>query len=120
MKADDIHINGSQQYVERNDIVDFLKSHLNTFLYSQIDEKIQNRNKPDKIFNNNSDFWRHILNNECHPEQIIKLQKFHLTEWIPISPGLFYTEEAERGRKAAQRNALHHNKESFQSILKSS
>lgn len=120
MKADDIHINGSQQYVERNDIIDFLKSHLNTFLYSQIDEKIQNRNKPDKIFNNNSDFWRHILNNECHPEQIIKLQKFHLTEWIPISPGLFYTEEAERSRKAAQRNALHHNKESFQSILKSS
>lgn len=120
MKGDNIFIQGSQLNVERRDIVNFISNHLDSNLYSKTELITPDRNRPDKIFNSNLDFWREILGDNCYPEQVIKLQKFHLTEWIPIAPGLFFTDEAERSRIDAQRNAVFHNKETFESRFKTS
>ncbi len=115
MNADDILIDkGHQAYIVRSDLVDFIKNQLNVYMYSHIENKTQNRNNPDKIFNSNFDFWKSILENECHNEQIIRLEKFHLTEWIPTSPGLFYTYESIYSRRYAQRLALFYNKDAFE------
>ena len=106
MNTDNIFLKGSPKYVDRNDLADFLTNHLNTYMYNQIaTEKINNIN-PDKAFNNNIDFWQSSLNGDCFPEQIIKLQEFHIIEWIPIAPGLFHTSDAHWNRTEAQRNAV--------------
>jgi hypothetical protein len=106
MNTDNIHINGSQENVERGDSIDFLKNHLDTYLYSQNSLEKPSDSKPDKIFNSNILFWQSVLGNECYPEQVIRLEGFHLIEWIPIAPGLFHTGEAQWNRREAQRNAV--------------
>jgi hypothetical protein len=106
MNTDNVHINGSQRYVDQGDLVDFLKNHLDTYLYSQKSIEKPLESKPDKTFNSNILFWQSVLGNECYPEQVIKLEGFHLIEWIPIAPGLFHTSEALWNRREAQRNAV--------------
>lgn len=106
MNTDNVHINGSQRYVEQRDLIDFLKNHLDTYLYSQKSLEKPSESKPDKIFNTNILFWQSVLGNKCYPEQVIRLEGFHLIEWIPIAPGLFHTSDAQWNRREAQRNAV--------------
>ncbi|MEL6943526.1 MAG: hypothetical protein AAFO82_12720, partial [Bacteroidota bacterium] len=106
MNQENIFIKGNPDYVSRDDFAELLKNHLNTNLYRQILLENQENNNPDITFSTNENFWSTALNGDCYPEQVVKLERFHLLEWIPIAPGLFHTEDAHWNRAEAQRNAI--------------
>jgi hypothetical protein len=51
-------------------------------------------------FTDEADLWHDVMK---HGQEAVKvsLDNFYLMEWIPQSPGLFYTPEAQRARKDA-------------------
>lgn len=99
----EIHITGNAKYVSRKEDVNLFKSLMDSYLYTQIPAVTEKKNVPDKIFRYNSMLWEDILKKECYPEQIVTLSGFHLTEWIPLAPGRFFTTEALQARSEAQR-----------------
>lgn len=58
----------------------------------------------DKIFHSNNSIWEETIYRMLHSDNYIKLESFFLFEWIPRSPGLYYTEDARNARRDAQQN----------------
>lgn len=106
MNNENIFIKGSPRYIDRDDLADFLKNHLNTNMYRQIQAETLINLNPDKVCNTNTEFWKSALEGEVFSEQIIKLEGFHLIEWIPSAPGLFHTVDAHWHRAEAQKNIV--------------
>ena len=54
-------------------------------------------------YHNNEDVWRDIIGNRVSAGMEIILERFHLLDWFPRAPGLFYTPRAEWAREVAFR-----------------
>lgn len=76
---------------------------LDVSLYTKLTSKFEKPRRDDLIFKTNKEFWKHLLSNKAYVDQYITLDNFVLTEWLPMSPGLFHTEEAIIKRKEAER-----------------
>lgn len=50
----------------------------------------------------NQEFWIKAENRDIFSGQAVRLKNFIITEWVPFSPGLFYTEEAMAARREAE------------------
>ncbi len=57
---------------------------------------------PDRTFEENLPLWDAILKESLRANVVITLKNFLISEWIPRSPGLYYTPDAERSRLAAR------------------
>ncbi len=80
----------------------FLGDFFDTLLYEKL--QIQTSSRPiDVAYTDNQSFWRDALAGKHYQSMRINLQGFHLTEWMPLAPGRYFTPEADRSRKEASR-----------------
>jgi len=57
----------------------------------------------DYLFYDNNSVWEAVLMERNRAYSIVTLNSFFLFEWIPLSPGLYYTEDGRRARKNARK-----------------
>lgn len=60
------------------------------------------RGEADATFQSEEQVWRKIIGQTLRPGQIVVLEDFELLEWIPRSPGLYFTERAAQSRHMAE------------------
>jgi hypothetical protein len=58
----------------------------------------------DCTHNSNKSFWHDAISDKHFPGARIILDNFNLTEWLPFSPGRYYTPHAEYEREKAVRH----------------
>jgi|GEM_PF-2878076 hypothetical protein len=56
-----------------------------------------------KEYTENELYWKDILSMALRPGMPVNLNHFHLTEWTPLSPGTYFTDNARSSRERAQR-----------------
>jgi hypothetical protein len=57
---------------------------------------------PDRTYRSNGDLWNDVLEERVRANRIVHLEEFALSEWFPLTPGLFHTQEALSSREEAQ------------------
>jgi hypothetical protein len=60
----------------------------------------------DRTFRSNEEFWSALLNRPLKVTMVVQLADFWLSEWFPLRPGLFHTEQARSSREYAERHLL--------------
>lgn len=58
----------------------------------------------DRVFHSNNSLWEEVIRHRIHSGRYIKLESFFLFEWIPRSPGLYYTDDGQQARRDALRD----------------
>jgi hypothetical protein len=58
--------------------------------------------KPDMTYDDNEKLWADILDRQLNANVTLTLENFHLSDWFPRSPGLYYTPEAKIARDEAK------------------
>ncbi|NOY96108.1 MAG: hypothetical protein GXO81_06970 [Chlorobi bacterium] len=89
---------GIKHVHERNELVDLLLDAIEAHKYKSVIQK-KNSINPDLTFHSNMDFWNSVITKELDESQTIKLNKFHIIEWLPISPGKYHTKVAKEKRE---------------------
>ncbi len=56
---------------------------------------------PPRTYTDNQTLWRSILEERLRASMTLTLRDFYLFEWLPRSPGLFYTPAAQQSREWA-------------------
>jgi hypothetical protein len=90
--------------VRENDIISLLKDYIDVALFKDIKKEDYNSSK-DKEITSNTELWNFLINNEGYPNQKIKIKNFFILEWIPTSPGQYFTFEAMDMRRQADRRS---------------
>lgn len=105
---------------DTDEIVSALKDYLDIALFNKAN-KIEPNNQPDKTYNTSKSFWTDSITrrDRLYAGQIVKLTNFKLLEWIPSSPGLFYTPEAKRKRDSARESDQRWRRESEKNFVTS-
>jgi hypothetical protein len=85
-----------------NDVEAFLADALKTYLYNRLEHR-EFRLAPDRAYADNRSFWLDALGYQHFPSTYCILEDFTLTEWLPFSPGRFFTESAHQAREYAER-----------------
>jgi hypothetical protein len=88
---------GDGRYLEGQDVANILADALKTILYEKIYPKTI-PNKVDRSYFDNESFWRDALSSRHFPSAYIVLDSFHLMEWLPFSPGRYFTGRAKESR----------------------
>jgi hypothetical protein len=94
---------GGEEYggiLEVNDLSNILADALKIILYQKVHPNNISR-KPDRNYVDNASFWSDALSSQHFPCTYVVLDDFHLLEWLPFSPGRYFTREAEDQRKIA-------------------
>ncbi|MGV3556932.1 hypothetical protein [Larkinella arboricola] len=82
-----------------NMLYNFVESDIDTFernLYNKFSEST------GKVYYSNSSYWKETLLDYNYIGQTITLKDFAVIEWLPSSPGLFFTGKAEKARRKAE------------------
>lgn len=90
--------------VRESTIIALLKDYIDVALYKNIKKENPNTSY-DKELTSNVHLWDFLLKNEGYPNQTIKIKNFFLLEWIPTSPGQYFTKEASDMRRGAMRRS---------------
>ncbi len=90
--------NGS--FLREDDIRSVLTDALQTILYRKVDLRAI-PHTVDRSYFDNASFWRDALSSQHFPGAYIRLDDFHLLEWLPFSPGRYFTRSAEFERQRA-------------------
>ena len=61
---------------------------------------------PDRTYYTSESLWADILGQRLWVTAVVRLEDFWLSEWLPLRPGLFHTNEASMHRRYAQRFTL--------------
>lgn len=61
---------------------------------------------PDRVYASNNELWADLLIAGLTRSAVVRLPDYWLSEWFPLSPGLFHTPEAARNRRHARRHLL--------------
>ena len=59
------------------------------------------KSQADRTFHSNRDIWNAILTERLRANMHVTLENFHILEWFPRSPGLYFTREGKRSRESA-------------------
>lgn len=94
---------GGANHLRRQNLEEILIDFFDVSLYNKLKLKFEKPKKKDIKFKSNEDFWKHVLSNKAHIDQYVTLSNFFVTEWLPMSPGLFHTDEATENRRFAAR-----------------
>jgi hypothetical protein len=86
--------------IRHKDIGGTLADALQAVLYRNVTPTAPSRG-PDRFYGTNASFWREALAGRQYPTQLVVLEDFVLMEWLPFSPGRYYTHEAEYERREA-------------------
>ncbi len=74
---------------------------LDVGLYADIDPD-HGPGQPRHVYRNNGQFWRRVLEGELRHGDVVSLSDFNITEWLPATPGRYFTEDAARARENAK------------------
>ncbi|MEJ6483316.1 hypothetical protein N0Y54_18665 [Nostoc punctiforme UO1] len=88
--------------LHQKDVSNILADALRTILYQTLSPQLTPR-KADCTYLDNASFWKDALSNKHFPGANIVLEDFHLMEWLPFSPGRYFTHEAMFQRERAVR-----------------
>lgn len=92
----------------KRDFLQILGDAFDNFLYTLVrTERNRNQDYEDrriKTYHKNVVFWQETLLNYNHIGQRIRLKNFSVIEWLPSSPGLFFTGKAENSRRKAEQS----------------
>jgi hypothetical protein len=94
-------LRGSLSYlIGHSEFVQLVADFFNTRVYVN---PLEQRAKPevDQAYDNNQAFWNDALGGVQFEEMKVSLENFHLTEWIPYSPGRYFTQDAIDSRREA-------------------
>jgi hypothetical protein len=100
---DALFYQGGARHLRRHNLEEILIDFFDVSLYNKLKLKFEKPKRKDIKFTSNEDFWKHVIKNKAHIDQYVSLSNFFLTEWLPMSPGLFHTEEAIENRRYASR-----------------
>jgi hypothetical protein len=98
-------------FLEKRDFIQLFTDAFDNFLYTLVDKYrgkylansvYLSPKKKDRLYYENSIFWKETLLDYNGIGQRIKLINFSLIEWLPSSPGLFFTGKAEESRRKAE------------------
>ena len=103
-----MNMDGTFQYggnqnngVQEDAILSLLKDYIDVALFKNIKKEVSNTS-PDKEIISNENLWDFLINNKGYANQKIKFKNFFLLEWIPTSPGQYFTWEAIDMRRSAE------------------
>jgi len=65
------------------------------YLYKFASE-MEHREEELTEYKSNFAFWNDAINENLYPAKLVTLKNFHLCEWVPLTPGKYYTPEAQR------------------------
>ncbi len=97
--------------LKKRDVIQLVADAFDNSLYNLVSKERNNRldrdrhyyqNREDKLYYNNSKFWTETLLSYNAIGQRIRLKHFSVIEWLPSSPGLFFTGKAEVARRKAE------------------
>lgn len=91
--------------LDKREFAQLLADAFDNMLYNTIesDKDNENRwNRNDKTYYSNSSYWKETLLDYNYIGQTIVLNDFAVIEWLPSSPGLFFTAKAENARRKAE------------------
>lgn len=80
----------------------FLETHVSSANYLVPLSDVQELNTPDLIFHSNISIWEQIIYHTIRYNNNITLDNFLLFEWLPRSPGLYFTDQAKISRSIAE------------------
>ena len=87
--------------LEKSEVSRFLTDLFDAALYKKIKSE-ESENVLFKSYNANQEFWSDCLSNILYEGKTIKLENFCILEWLPYSPGLYYTDRAIESRRLAK------------------
>jgi hypothetical protein len=108
---------GTSKYLSRESIEENIVDIVDVALYQKLKEKFEPSARSDNSFNSNEELWHQIISNRVYFGQNIILKDFIITEWLPLSPGLFHTDEAKYSRKNASRGVVRDNRRDITRLL---
>jgi hypothetical protein len=94
---------GDGRFLGRYDVRNILADALKTILYEQAYPKAISSREVDGSYSDNVSFWKDALSSRQFPSAYVVLDDFHLLEWLPFSPGRYFTRLAIQERKQATR-----------------
>lgn len=92
---------GFKNSLNREDFLKVLGEILDARGYSSIRVR-KSAKPPSRTYSTNQHFWNDVNNDQFYEGESIALENFHVTEWIPLSPGKFYTKDGSHFRKLAK------------------
>ena len=100
---DDSSLNAPKHFQKMNDFDSFLQSHLSTAEYQLKQPLDSSRVEADRTFHSNNSFWEAIIYRMLRrTDTRVILDSFFIFEWVPRSPGLYYTNEGRAAREQAR------------------
>src|SRR4051794_18847100 len=64
-----------------------------------------------RVYADNESLWNDLLQERLWATATVALEHFWLSEWLPLRPGLFHTNEARWYRRMATRDLLRDDRE---------
>lgn len=108
---------GTSKYLSKKSIEENIVDIVDVALYQRLKEKFEPSERSDNSFTSNEELWLHIISNRVFFGQNIVLKDFVITEWLPLSPGLFHTNDAKDSRKMASRGVVRYNRRNITRLL---
>lgn len=93
---------GNDRYIHSSDFIELFADVIDLALYKKLQLRSEAK-KADRIYSDNQTFWRDTLAGRQFQGVRLFLKGFHLTEWMPSSPGRYFSPDAERSREEALR-----------------
>jgi hypothetical protein len=86
--------------LNRDDLSNTLTDALKMISYQKVNPNSISR-EPDHNYVDNATFWRDALSSQHFSGAYVVLDDFHLLEWLPFSPGRYFTNGAKFQRERA-------------------
>jgi hypothetical protein len=90
----------NEREVHPTDFGSIVKDIFDVAIYGKLHSDQPYQAKYQEIESNES-FWSKVMEGELREGMRVLLRDFHVMEWIPISPGRFFTPEASAARRRA-------------------
>jgi hypothetical protein len=92
---------GNRRRINEEEITEVLADALDSGLYNKL--RIQSSpRRVNKSYTDNETFWSDALQRQHFVSMRVRLEGFHLTEWIPSAPGRYFRPQAKRSRTEAE------------------
>lgn len=86
----------------RERLIVLLRDAFDLLLYKNLSSQSQPQTF-DQTYTDNKVFWKDALAGRQFQSMRVRLENFHLTEWLPSAPGRYYLKQSEEKRKQAQK-----------------
>lgn len=96
---------GTDLAIRKEEFVNLFADMFDTLLYKEL------RTPPfsqsiDRTYTDNRTFWNEALSGLHFESMRVRLEGFHLTEWLPSAPGRYFTLDAKASREEARNSII--------------